>query len=527
MPDSFILRGFLNSAPTSIELASYLLAEEGIDFDTDAIADSTYAQNAARDGGVRGYGRSRIRTFKFPLRVASGWPGAGGLNGFENFLRELAHPFTTIGLAGQGTAGGMIDILPENASHTIRYELLGSKVVPRPYSVYMQRLARRDVDLLLDVQPFGYLGPVPTEPVLASTTAASGPLEIRWNASQILGDAPGPAVIEVGASYNAASADSGARIDGVYWSISAGSGGTVFMSPSLLAAATISGASYMTGATHITDAYAPAGMALRLSVVPSFSASDGNSPAPNGGFRPLAYLLVDNRSAFTGLFRILLYARTTPSHLIPWQITADIPNDSGQTNVPLASRAPVATLYPQQPSWGGLGPIPSFYQVLDLGEYAVPNSFASGPKFSVQSRVRVWGAVATANLGVASPAIDIGGLVLLPVDGDSGIIAGGMLYPTGIGGGANAAAVHIDGVRRSIAFDSPIGFTNSGAGFADARIYHTGAYPAVSTQQQLNAFFFSFQPAGGATNKLAMFHQPHYGVGAVRYRPSFSFLRGL
>src|SRR5205814_1105031 len=112
MADSFLITGNLGPGPTTLDLASYMIAAEGIDFDVGALFKDTYVQNALVDGAALAFDQSNLRQFKFPLRLASSWSGPGGLSGIEEYLRRLVrrpnHP-----------SAGFIDVLPDSASYAI------------------------------------------------------------------------------------------------------------------------------------------------------------------------------------------------------------------------------------------------------------------------------------------------------------------------------------------------------------------------------------------------------------------------
>src|SRR5262245_29084321 len=139
MPDSWILNGNLPAIPspgaTQVELASYCIAEEGIDFGADALFQNAYSENPGFEGGRFAFRHSTVRRFRFPLRLASSWPGPNGLNGLEDHIRKLA----------RGPQNAYIDLLPESATYAIRFDVIDGRVNWRNYNVYMQRIARRDV----------------------------------------------------------------------------------------------------------------------------------------------------------------------------------------------------------------------------------------------------------------------------------------------------------------------------------------------------------------------------------------------
>jgi hypothetical protein len=546
MPDSWRVTGNLgwstaSPGATSLELASYCIADEGIDFDAGSLFRDSYAENPAFDGGRLAYTQSGVRHFRFPLRLASSWPGPNGLQGLEDHLRRII----------RAPVGGLgyIDLLPEgaaiggNPSAAVRFDILDGRVIQRTYSVYRQRIARRDVDLELDVQPFGYL---PTVILLASAAEASGPLfSLTWNPASVIGDVPGKAILQMNAST--ASAFTGSSLtmglDGLYWTTARVPGGSILWNPTALAMATagiFGQGPFVSGATIRADAMSPMGQVLEIAVSPTAAATTPNLFNSGGapGFRPLVIASPGDIPAYRGRFRILMWARTHPSHGIPWQITAEVKQGAVRGLDFLASHNPVATLTSQSPptysAWPN-GPVQtnaaSAFHLLDLGEHTIPAGPSGVGTPGVQSNVNIWFGCATVNMGVGTPFIDVGGIVLLPVGGDAGILANGMAWPTVGISNVTANTFTCDGVSRrmgvfSVQLPYASYFYNQ---IGDARSRHYGDYAAIGTQSELD--FIPFQRMNGqsATSlALPITHQAQFiNRAAVYYQPQFSFLRGL
>lgn len=541
MPDSWRITGNLygvaSPGATSLEIASYCLADQGIEFDAGALFQNSYVESPARDGGVLGFSRSGVRRFRFPLRLASTWPGPGGLNGIEDFLRRLVRTPNP----------GYIDLLPHggefggNPSSAVRFDIIDGRVLP-VYMVYHQRVGVRDVTLELDVQPFGYL---PTMITLASAGVGTAyPYRLAFNPASIIGDVPGLAEINIAASVVGSEVvDAAAALsqDAIFWSLSTPSGATTVLVPSAWTVPTagyhtLVGSTSLLAATHIPDTAAPYGVSLSVAVSPTAHA---------GQWEPL---FIRSLNLYRGRYRMLAYMRIgAPSYGHPFQIVADENPGDAAMNSAMGSAYPVATLLPPiatsflAATWANDSPS-GMFQILDLGEHAFPPGPSGVGALADNFTIRIWGKAATSNMAVASPHLELGGVYLHPVDTCAGIVARGLIQPsltnitatTPAGGvfGAWTGIKHmqVNAFRKMVMgvhFSSDVQPTVSGV-TADLRQYHYGAMPEVATSVSLELLVAGrgFGNSGSIYGQMLHSH-PFQAAASLRYQPRFSFLRGL
>lgn len=451
---------------------------------------------------------------------------------WESQLREYAMP------------GAFISVQPEGVptSEAVFFDVIDGRYEPE-YNIYENRAGVRKGTLYLTTQPWGYW---PTQILLASQAAnATAPLSLTWDPGTIVGDAPGDALVRIRsliATQGVLASAYNYRLDALWWSMARASGATVMLSPSVFTAATpynnVSGASQVLAAGFSSDAYSPVGAELQVRVTPSigrwFPFAEW-SPNPS----------VD--ALYRGRFRVFAYLRTTPSYALPVQITSDARNGA-LTLAALASSNQVATLLPQMATSyadlnsGNAANASGLFQILDLGEHVWPPA-ASG--FTAASgynwAFRLWANFGATSPGVASPAIELGGVYLLPL-GNAGLFPRGLVAPTlnnvvatvgaaVYGGYAEIQNVKLDTAQRSIlglhAYDAS-GLDHYINVVEDLLANYRGILPQVtpSTGTLDAGFGGRLEGVAGATN--ATFHgQGYYMGGSVSYRPRFQFLHGL
>ncbi len=260
--------------------------------------------------------------------------------------------------------------------------------------------------------------------------------------------------------------------------------------------------------------------------------SMGSNANTNGlaGFQPFACFRLNDAPAYRGRFRLLAFMRTEPSHGIPWQIIADqaLANAGGDISTPLGSHNPVATLISQ--GSGSYSSFPSGYQLLDLGEHSIPPAAGSGGGASTITTVRLWAGTATTNMGIASPVLECGGVAVLPVGGDAGVVPMGAVWPS-VGNWTRTLAPQFvaDSINRRMflgGFAAGAPYNSPANQVGDARIVHFGDFPVISTAQSFDVVAFSRVVI--ATSYDIKFHGGTFGIGgSVSYRPRFAFTRGF
>lgn len=492
---------------TTLEIGTWIRGGEFPDFGDEAVYQAVYAQNPLFEGGRLAYDYSGVRKFTFPLRVAS---GPMSLDLAELILQDLI-------VKPGGHA--YIDMQPETvpSSNQVRFDILTGRI-KRKYEIYHQRIARRELDLELDVMPFGYM---PTMITLASVGPTGPFVNLSWTAGSIIGDAPALAelnlVASVGSAYLA-----NLSLAGMFWSVSRNPvSPTPFFNGSMMTvqAWMANGASFVS--TVASDGFNPGGFTLQLGV-PSFYW---------GTWTPLARIQMPSASTLPGRFRLLAYANLNPSQAFAWQMTADDAIGGVTQYAPLSSAYPVATLLPLSGSWADIpnGSYSGLYQILDLGEHAYP-VLASGVGTALPVSVfRIWAYSPTTNLGLATtPVLNLAGIYLLPAEGDYGILTDGMQQPTYSGAAisVNNSSLRVDSVHRSVLL--------GGAGTAyeliapvfEGRTFHYGAFPEVGSHVTLEFGITARRNAAGATS--AFFHHGVPALGAsIRYQPRFTFLKAI
>lgn len=473
----------------TLDIGSYVIADPGPDFGFDALYQAQISQNAVAEGGQLTYETNAPRVMQFPLRLASSGAFAGGLNGLAQLVRSLAKQ------------GGTIDLQPEGVSsaNAVRFDIIDGRLDER-YSIFVNRIQRRDVNLKLTVQPFGYW---PTDIILASVASMALPGVLTLPNASILGDVPGLARVTVqpttATGYPAGSWYS----DMLAW----GLGGLASFT------AQINGGA-LTGkitASVAGNKYAVASQALEL------------FPSPTqAGWTQMAEYAVASliEPAYRGRFRAFLYARLGEPSSLPWKVSMDVVGGL-QTNRALASVNPVATI--AQDGYASVISASPAYQIIDMGELTAPQT-ASGQDQSLS--FRVWAAPASSNLGIASPYISLGGLYLLPIDGGAGILPRGLAQPSSLT--PSVGRFTIDAYSRqawvvNVSGDLATPMTPLG----NALAFYVGDFPKViSSSIQLDLLYGARKAASGATAPVAH-TAPAFGSVSVTYRPRFTFARGV
>ena len=389
--DSYVLVGPQGSA---INVGSYVRADPGPDFGAKDLLKSEYAETPFIEGGYLAGESMGVRSMTFPVRLASSGAFVGGLPGIEAFLRSCARP------------GAYVDLMPNGVAtaEAVRFDVVGGRY-EEDYSIRQNEVGRREGTLKLEVEPYGYW---PTQITLASVASVGLPGRVAVPGASVLGDAPALARIAIQPTAPTSYPLGTWAPDMLAWSLAAKPSAVPFWPAASLASA-IPGA--LGG-----DAFAPASQALSL------------YPSPTqGGWRNVANLTIPSalEPDYRGRFRAFAWAKLTPSQPIPYQLSLDaVPAVNPQAA--LASAQSVATLAPNVRGASIAAASPA-YHLLDLGELVLP-PVASGLR--QDQLVRLWANPAGTTIGIATPVIALGGLYLLPLDGDVGYLPRGLGVPT-------------------------------------------------------------------------------------------------
>jgi hypothetical protein len=460
---------------TVIDVGSWIRTDPGPDYGAHDLVQQQYAESALAEGGRFAYETEPVRRMTFPLMVPSGGLAGQSLETIENLLRQCARP------------NGYIDIQPDGTPSTaiVRFDILGGRVNHDPYSIPIQRAGRRQLSLALDVQPFGYW---PTWITLASVASVALPGVLSFNApASLIGDIP--ALVELVALATGASSG-GANPTYMFDAFAYGNAGRPSFS------AQLAGGSWVTAGTVIGDRYAlgsqaagvpypaaAAGWALKL----SYPIPSALEPAYRGRYR--AFALFSGHAS------------------VPYQVSLDAGLD---TLAALASAAPIATVAPTSGA----------YDVwLDLGELTLP---AVGSGIQQQQLLRLW--ANPVSIG-ASSMFTFGGAYLLPLDGESGIMPRGLSQPSV---GIAHASQTITGFRAAPDV-GPAPWVSSQPA-ANGYIYYRGQLPragASIVQFDLIGMQRLGSVASGVYPDMIRADGSLRAQASVRYRPRFSFLRGL
>lgn len=509
---------------TTIDVGSWIdLSRGGPDYGARDLVQAQYAQNSLAEGGVFAYETEPIRRMLFPLTVPSGGVGGNSLDTIESLLHLCARP------------GGYVDIQPDGTptANMTRFDVVGGRVNHDPYTVPVQRAARRFLSLGLDVQPYGYW---PTWITLASVNTAGAvvaPTRFLISAASIIGDAPGLAQLVVQATAPPlASGPGGSYYLGyMAWSIAG--------HPSLQKSP-ISSASSST-LTFVSDAYASgiAGPTVAQLGFP-IGTSPGFFGGLNGAFPVPNYNLIvagPTYAVMRGRFRIYAWMKLTPTGAMPVQVSVDAYPDG--IYHPLASANPIATVIPAVGS-GASSALGSWgiqaggaYTMYDLGEVVFPRTPEASGYENTVAALRFWAqypsAAATAQLNIAAAWC-------LPLGGPAGIMPRGFGIPTdGAGVASITNRIDLDGGRRTAALKLRSG------GVEDLKV-DGGVEPVI--RSALGEYRGVFPLVGASDTQLNMLVETRpygmvnagpliHGTSAPKiayslsYRPRFRFLRGL
>ncbi|MGH2712833.1 MAG: hypothetical protein ACRDM7_02890 [Thermoleophilaceae bacterium] len=515
--DSF----FLHAAGGSVyNLGSFLEVSEPLDLGFAALDQPVYAESLARDGGVFGFESSRIRTWQLPLVLPSGADGKS-LAAFQAALRLAARP-------GPWKLVAQPQGVP--SAEAVHFDGLSGRWRPA-YHTREWAVGRTRGTLELDTQPFGYW---PTEILLASVAPASIPFDLTWNPASIIGDVPALARLTFVATQGEDASqfgDSGINFDSLWWGLGHASGATTFLNPSGFYAATSSSVLVLPilAATKRAEVGAPRGIALDVAISPTHGQwgdtfrLDVSAPAER---------------LYRGRWRALGWFRVLPSQAIPWQVALDTALSRVER---LATAGFPATVVPVgNPSWETHPSLtPTAFQLVDLGELALPRGGSGAP--SANFSFRVWTKAGTTNQGVASPRVQCGGIHLLPLDEDAAIIPQGLLYPTWYNVIATdtsgavalqhtffAGRVVVDGITRGDALQFSVPSSNIFT--QDLGRHYRGCLspeliPRETDRLTVGVGGHVYSEAGATA--LRFHGGPYRALASVEYRPRFSFVKGL
>lgn len=483
--DNLFLTGPLG---TQINIGSWLDKTQGVDYGAHDLIRQQLVQSAFVEGARMSYETSAgARRMSFPLRVPSGGVAGMSLDALEASLRQMVRP------------GGYLDIKPDGVptGEMVRFDILGGDVAHRNYSVDMQRIARRDVTLSLQTQPFGYW---PTWIIAASVASVAIHGGGKLAMAAPIGDAPALAELTfVPTGPTQFAAGDVWYPDGFAWA----NGGR----PSFVAALTGEGwaqwqypASYGQPDSGVTPRrYLGATFMV-------FSAPPASAGFQNVGIYTIASAL---EPAYRGRFRVLLQTNNL-ARANQWAIDAVPGGQSAHIGQAAFASAAQAATAPATSANAG--------EWLDLGEISLPPA-ASG----VQSTeyLRLWSALASSG---ATTTAFINGVYLLPLDGDSGILARGLTSPTiGVG------TTFLSNVALRLRADQGgvVGLLASQPS-DDLTRHYRGVMPRMgATTLQLDLVAWQRRQGGASLAADTFAATPAYAAVSLRYQPRFQFLKGI
>jgi hypothetical protein len=442
MPDNYWLTGPQGSV---FNLGSYLVADPGPDFGTHDLLKAAYAQNSLTEGGELAYESVGVRQFKFPLLLASAAAVPSGLTGAESWLRTLARP-----------GGAFVDVMPEGVAtgDMVRFDVLTGRWEP-DYSVHVNRAGRRQGNLILDVQPLGYL---PTMMILASTASVGLPAQVALSA--VPGDYPAQAevVIQPQSPATQYMTPGGSYLtDGLGWGFSG--------QPSLLPF--LSAASWLNAAGSIT----PASTFLSPDGWAASQAANPFGPFPDVWRLAYTYKLsADLEPAYRGRFNAYAWLKPPDTGFASAPLTAllDVTEEPRAVGAPMASGNVIATV--PISGVGGVVPAPLF-GIVPLGPIVLPAA-ASGLPQSL--RLRLW---IRDNQTAAIIYPILGGLFLQPGD-SSGALPYGLQTPTTLTAGSNPGRIVSESIAGRVLIGAATGPLGTQVAFGDA-VGYRGALPHV------------------------------------------------
>lgn len=458
MPDNYWLTGPQGS---QINIGSWVRPDPGPDFGAANLLRAQFSDNPLTDGGVLTFEDTGPRAMKYPLIVPSGALGGQSLTTIESQLRLLARPGAVIDLQVDGTP----------TAEMVRFDVLAGRWEP-DYSIFVNRAGRRLGTLELDVQPFGYW---PTWILLASSASVGMPGFVSVPGASVSGDYPGFVRMAI-APTNPANLPLGSWMpDLVGWSLAGRASFNGLYTPAQMTANLT--------ATLLGQAIAPASQTLQI--FPS---------ATQAGWTTLAYQTIPSglEAAHRGRYRAYAYLQVLPSQALPWQFTADIVS-AYNPGAALASYGPIATLgSPRALASDGpyVAAASNAYHILNLGDVTMPPVGSGVPQ---DVRVRIWGAPGNSNAGVATPVINLAGILLQPLDGPAGVVPRGLAQPGLFAPTAIPGRLAIDSYARTMAAAVP-----------------TGAVGSVLPMQSILGMARSMFPyVSGSTARLDLFDGSH------------------
>jgi hypothetical protein len=506
-------------AGSTIEIGSWLRADQAVDYGAHDLITQQYNQNAFVDGGQFSYEFAGLRKMSFPLIVPSGGVAGRSLDTIESLLRLYVRP------------NAYLDIQPDGvpSSEAVRFDIVGGRVSHDPYSVQLQRVGRRYLRLDLDTQPFGYW---PTWITLASQQALPLPGRLALLGASVIGDIPGFARIVVRSQPTVLpSGPPGSYMtDFLAWSI----GGR----PSLAAMIHGNGFQFsqIGNGTYVIDGWATAigGPTVFNLMFPPAASWTAFGPSP--GYSALARI-GPQASIAVGRHRVYVFANLGPSGAVPIQMTADAEEANYQ---PLASANPIATVIPAAASgvgsvsaWGNLAS--PAYTMYDMGEITWPRSANasgmvspnnnSGNNQSLRLMFKAASSAATMTLTIA-------GAFLLPLEGPNGVLGQGFMQgsPGDIAQNQLFNIVQLQSDNRRVTRgDDFLRLYNVGSDLApyDALFDYRGGYPYVGASDTwLNILSGARKLRYSATGPLIA-GSIDYADVSVQYRPRFNFLKGI
>jgi hypothetical protein len=512
--DLFVLTGANGS---SLNIASYVLADPGPDFGEQDLLKAAYSENPAAEGGVLAFETVNHRTMTFPMRLASSSAFSGAL-GLQSWLRTLARPGATLDI--------QLDGVP--TAEAVRFDVLTGRYENGVWNTQLySQTDRLEGTLKLDTQPYGYW---PTMILLASSASVGAPGVLTLDTTKLIGDAPGLAELFI-APTTATFYPLTGQVDAAFWSLGARPSFQAWWRAPSAIASSLSGLALP---TLLGDPFAPASQTIRYLVasntgvfgIPSWTnvanwiVPPALEPAYRGRFRAYAWMRLGQAAAGNATMNFY----------------ASLDAQSGTTvTQALASSAPIATVPQAAPtgvtggSYSGASPA---FSLVSLGELSLPivGSYQSEVQF------RLWVSPPTTTPAfTATILLDIGGLYLQPLDGAAGVLLRGIIQPTyvsntnaSISGGRfyystpESAAV-IAGPTSVVGLINPL---------APALQHYRGVAPVVGASTiQLDINLAGRQTAGGAPSvaigQPPIRSGPDFAHVSVRYRPRFAFMKGI
>lgn len=505
--DNVFLTGPLG---TQWNIGSWIVKDQPIDYGAAGMIRQQLTQTTFVEGAQLAYETSAgARKMSFPLIVPSGGVAGVSLDVLEASLREMVRP------------GGHVDVQPQGVAtaEIVRFDILGGDVAHNPYSVDIQRIARRQLLLTLQTQPFGYW---PTAIVLASTASiAAGPFTLAIPKASVIGDVPGFGILQF-SPYQPSNFGGGGTWmpDMVAWSLGGKPSFNAFLHP----------ASWSTPIGTVGgDRDAPASQYVGMYL----KASD---PWQSTNLLGLTYTIPTTlMPAYSGRFRFFAFLKLGPSIPAPWTALAD--------NMPLYAQSgfaatgnPQATVVPPGAAthltWNNVG---SGYQIVDLGEMSIPRFSPSTPAPG-QETIRLLLNSGPSWVGSTIPSgafIQVGGGYLLPLDAPAGILPYGLsqadtVHSQNFGGSFFLNAQTRDNLilRRTDPSDATPLATGMGVALP-GNTYYRGLLPFIgATVTQLSGVVGVRQVANGQVDPPAVSPVTRLGV-SVSYVPRFMFTHGL